>query len=65
MEEKKYENDCKCDRSKHIKGVVCDVRGCAYHSGKSECCAGTISVGTCSADCSSETLCATFKPREY
>lgn len=63
--EKKYENDCKCDKSKHIKGIMCDVEKCTYHNGKNECYAGTISVGPHSADSSSETVCATFKPREY
>ena len=65
MEEKKYQTDCKCDRTKHIKGVVCDVRNCAYHNGECECCAGSISVGPCDADCSAGTACATFKPKAY
>ena len=55
----------KCDTAKHVKGVVCDVRNCAYHNGKHECYAGCISVGPCEADCSAETVCATFKPREF
>ena len=50
--------------AKHIKGIVCDVRNCAYHNGKSECYAGSICVGPCEADCSANTVCATFKPRE-
>jgi len=65
MEEKKYQTDCKCDTSKHIKGILCDVKNCAYHNGKSECCAGCISVGPSSAESSSGTACVTFKPRAY
>ncbi len=65
MEEKKYQCETKCDTSKPIKGVMCDVKNCAYHSGKSECCAGCISVGPSSAETSSGTACATFKAREY
>lgn len=65
MEEKKYQTECKCDESKHIKGIVCDVKNCAYHSGKSECYAGCISVGPGSANSSSGTACVTFKPSAY
>ena len=65
MEEKKYQTDCKCDTSKAIKGVMCDVQNCAYHNGKSECCAGCISVGPSSAESSSGTACVTFKPKAY
>ena len=65
MEEKMYQTDSKCDTAKHIKGIMCDVKNCAYHNGKSECCAGCISVGPSSADSSSATACVTFKPRAY
>ena len=65
MEEKKYENECKHDSSKHIKGVLCDVKNCAYHNGKSECCAGCISVGPANASCAENTICATFKAKTY
>ena len=63
--EKKYENDCKCDMSKHIDGIKCDVKNCVYHSGKNECCAGCISVGPHSASSSTDTACVTFKAKEY
>ena len=63
--EKKYENDCKCDMSKHIDGIKCDVKNCVYHSGKNECCAGCISVGPQSAKSSTDTVCVTFKAKEY
>ena len=65
VEEKKMKNECSCEGTKHIKGIVCDVQNCAYHNGKSECYAGSICIGPCEADCSANTVCATFKPREY
>ena len=65
MEEKKYQTDCKCDSSKRIKGITCDVKNCAYHQGQDECFAGCISVGPREAGCSKDTACATFKPRVY
>ena len=67
MEEKKYENECcsKTEGKKHIKGIDCDVKSCAYHDGVNDCYAGKISVGPKDAKCSSGTVCATFKPREY
>ena len=65
MEEKKYETNCECDTAKRIKGIMCDVKSCAYHNGKSECCAGCISVGPSSAESSSATACVTFKPKAY
>jgi hypothetical protein len=65
MMEKKYETCCQCDTTKHIKGIMCDVKNCAYHYGKSECCAVCISVGPSSAESSSATACVTFKPRTY
>ena len=53
------------ERNKRIKGVNCDVKHCVYHNGKSECYAEAISIGPCDANCSANTLCATFKPKEY
>lgn len=64
MEEKKMQNECKCDPHKHIKGIVCDVKNCMYHAGQNNCYAGSISVGPHEASCSANTNCATFKPRE-
>lgn len=63
--EKKYENDCKCDPKKHIDGIKCDVTNCVYHNGKSQCCAGCISVGPHNASSSTDTACVTFKAKEY
>ena len=64
MEEKKYQTECKCDESKHIKGIKCDVKNCVYHADKNNCYAGSIAVGPREANCSSNTNCVTFKPRE-
>ncbi len=64
MEDKKLQNECKCDPSKYIKGIVCDVENCVYHAGHNNCYAGSISVGPHKASCSANTNCATFKPRE-
>ena len=63
MDEKKSMNGCSHNDGKCIKGVVCDVKNCAYHEGQNMCYAGTISVGPREADCSANTNCATFKPK--
>lgn len=65
MEENKYATECGKERHKHIKGINCDVKSCVYHSGNTECCAGEICVGPADAKCSANTVCATFKPKEY
>ena len=57
-------NDCgksKCS-DKHIKGIDCSVKNCAYHDGECYCTAGHINVGPASAKTSGDTICATFKP---
>ena len=55
-------NDKKC--CNHIKGVVCDVKNCAYHDGETRCTAGEITVGPTYASTSHDTACATFKPSQ-
>lgn len=65
MEDRKYTTECGGERHKHIKGITCDVRNCVYHSGESECYAGEICVGPKEARTSDNTVCATFKPKEY
>ncbi len=50
----------KCD--KHIKGINCSVKNCAYHDGECYCNAESIHVGPTSAESSTDTVCATFKP---
>ena len=65
MEDNKHYTQCKCESQKRIEGIHCDVENCVYHDGKCECYAGEICVGPKEADSSSETVCATFKPRTY
>ena len=60
MEETKKRSGC-C--GEHIKGIKCNVQNCYYHDCDTYCTAGEIAVGPHSADSSSETLCATFKPK--
>ncbi|HPE95449.1 MAG TPA: DUF1540 domain-containing protein [Bacillota bacterium] len=47
----------------HINGISCDCKNCVYHEDECFCTASRVSVGTTLACCSSETVCATFKPR--
>ena len=62
MENNKQKTDSCCDTSKSIKGIVCDVKNCAYHDGETRCMAGEITVGPAYASTSGDTVCATFKP---
>ena len=50
------------DNKKIIKNVVCDVDKCVYNA-EHNCTANEIFVGPCDACCSTETLCATFEPK--
>ena len=63
MEDKKYSTEC--ETGKCLKGIVCDAAHCAYNNGHNACCAKQITVGPADADCSSDTVCATFKPKTY
>ena len=45
-----------------LYGIHCDVTNCHYNKQKS-CCASEIKVGPQYAASSSDTICATFKPR--
>ena len=63
--ENKYGTECRCDKDKHICGLNCDARNCVYNDGKHQCCADQVNVGPSTADCSSDTVCATFKPKTY
>lgn len=62
MEERTHETSCGC---KHIKGIKCNVQNCYYHDQETCCTAKEISVGPRNADTSGDTLCATFKPKEF
>jgi hypothetical protein len=63
MVEKKDQNNCKVDTGKLIKGIVCDVKNCAYHSGDCFCTAKQIAVGPGHAETSADTICSTFKQK--
>jgi hypothetical protein len=45
-------------------GIICDVKNCQYHQGDCHCTAEKISVGPGYATASTETICATFKPKK-
>ena len=64
MEDRKF-GACGTNGCKHIKGIKCDVQNCYYHDADTHCTAEQISVGPRQADSSGETLCVTFKPKEY
>ncbi len=65
MQEKKHVTDTGCRGGHCLKGVVCDVEHCTFNDGANHCYASSISVGPHGADCSAETVCATFKPKTY
>jgi hypothetical protein len=46
------------------KGISCDVKNCQYHQGDCYCVASKIAVGPSFATSSTETVCATFKPKK-
>jgi hypothetical protein len=50
-------------KKNHNKGVVCDVRNCAYHDGVNYCTADKIAVGPSFATSCTDTVCATFKQK--
>ena len=64
MEDKKRTSCGGCEKKKHVDGIVCDVKNCAYHDMETECYAGKVAIGPRDASCSANTGCATFKPRE-
>ena len=54
-----------CGNKDHISGIVCNVTNCMYHDCDTHCTANEIAVGPNNASTSGDTLCATFKPKEY
>lgn len=44
--------------------IVCSVSNCVYHKGESECSAKRIAVGPNHAVSCTDTVCATFKPKD-
>ena len=60
-----YENNNHCTTSsKHIVGIKCNVKNCEYHDCETHCTAKQILVGPSNAESSTQTECATFKPRD-
>lgn len=49
----------------HIRGIRCDVSSCAYHDGVSFCTADQVKIGPSYAVSSTETVCATYRPRYF
>ncbi len=45
------------------KKIVCNVKNCSFHRGECDCTADTVAVGPTFANSSSDTVCATFKPK--
>ena len=53
---------CGCD---HVNdGINCDVKNCHYHQGDCYCTADRIAVGPSFATSSTDTGCATVKPKK-
>jgi hypothetical protein len=50
---------------KHIHGISCSVVKCAYHDGVHFCTANHVTVGPSTAANSTQTVCATFKPKNF
>ncbi|MBO5355298.1 MAG: DUF1540 domain-containing protein [Clostridia bacterium] len=46
------------------EGITCDVKNCQYHEGDCYCTAEKIAVGPSFATSSTDTVCATFKPKK-
>ncbi len=51
--------------SRRIKGIVCDVKNCVHHDRENDCTAGKIAVGPSFATSCADTVCASFKPKEF
>lgn len=49
----------------HIKGICCNVKNCVHHDGESYCTADKINVGPAYATNCTDTVCSTFKQKNY
>lgn len=49
---------------RHIAGISCDVKNCVYHDEYDHCTADRIAVGPTYASSTSDTVCATFRPKK-
>ena len=58
-----FDDERKPVSGRHIRGVFCDVKNCIYNDEYDHCTADRISVGPTFASSTSDTVCATFRPR--
>ncbi|MBO4423293.1 MAG: DUF1540 domain-containing protein [Clostridia bacterium] len=59
-----FDDEKKPVGGRHIKGVSCDVKNCVYHDGDAYCTADRIAVGPTYANSTTDTVCATFRPKK-
>lgn len=48
-----------------IRALRCDVTSCSYHDGTGFCTAREVKIGPSYAVSSTETICATYRPRYF
>ena len=48
---------------RHINGITCDVKNCAFHDGDNYCTASRVTIVSIVSRSSESTRCATFEPR--
>ncbi len=53
------------DKPQHVRALKCDVASCAYHDGANYCTAEHVKIGPSYAVSSTETICATYKPKYF
>lgn len=53
------------EKTAHIRAITCDVASCAYHDGTNYCTAEKVKIGPSYAVSSTETICATYKPKYF
>jgi len=56
--------EVKKNHRKKGNGIVCDVRNCVHHDGRSHCNAEQITIGPTYATSCTDTVCATFKQKQ-
>lgn len=55
----------KIDVPEHIHGISCNVKNCRYNDASHYCTAPSINVGPSYATSGLDTLCGTFRPKEF
>ena len=51
-------------KGSYIARITCDVKNCVYHDEYDHCTADRIAVGPTYASSASDTVCATFRPKQ-